>query len=309
MTLQLVNWHGFDAWQLENSAVRITIVPDLGAKIASLVDKRTGVDWLAAPSRPVRARNYGDRFTDHDLSGWDEMFPTIDACPAPDDSAVTLPDHGEVWAFAWDIVAQGDDTLILRVNGHFRDYTLTRKATLIRDGLRLEYALENHTEKPLAYLWAAHPLFNGANIQVLLPREVTDVVSVANHPRLGAPDTLLQWPVATLPDGEQRRLDVVREAQQHDYRKVYLRPHQAVASAALRQMETGRQLTMRWDSSAAPYLGIWVDEGTYTESPTVAFEPSSGYYDSLAHALALGRASTLPSGVRANWWVEVALSP
>ena len=97
------DWHGFTGYVLENNALRVVIVPALGAKIVSLVDKVAGHEWLAPPTNPVRARDYGDSFIAHDLAGWDEMFPTIVACPSPHDPAVMLPDHGEVWALAWEV--------------------------------------------------------------------------------------------------------------------------------------------------------------------------------------------------------------
>ncbi len=298
-----VDWHGQQAIQLENDHVRIVIVPGLGAKIASLVDKTADHEWLAPPTHPVRPRTYGDTFTDHDLAGWDEMFPTIDACPSPHDPAVMLPDHGEVWALAWDILAQDGTSLNLRIAGRALDYVLTRKVSLLPNGLRLEYELENRTGRDLPFLWAAHPLFNGADTDILLPANVVQVVNAADHPRLGAPGDLLDWEVATLSDGEQQTLNVVGSAARKDYRKIYVLPDQRVSWAGLRSASA--QLRLTWDTSIAPYLGIWVDEGTYTQSPTVAPEPASAYYDSLAYALELGRAAQLPAQGRVSWWLEI----
>ncbi len=98
-------WHGIAALVLENETFRTVVVPTMGAKIVSLLDKRTGVEWLAGPGdRPFRPASYGATFDQQDMSGWDEMFPTITACPYPAPGAhtgVSLPDHGEVWAVPW----------------------------------------------------------------------------------------------------------------------------------------------------------------------------------------------------------------
>ncbi len=49
ITTAAATWHGLDAWVLESADVRVVVVPQLGAKIVSLLDKRNGVEWLAGP--------------------------------------------------------------------------------------------------------------------------------------------------------------------------------------------------------------------------------------------------------------------
>lgn len=306
--MTVVDWHGFTGWQMAHEQVRVVIVPALGAKIASLVDVRAGYEWLASPTHPVRPRAYGATFTEHELAGWDEMFPTINLCAAPHDPTAQLPDHGEVWALPWEVTEQTPDMLTLRVTGRQLAYTLTRTARLRPAGLRLEYTLENHTGQTLPFLWAAHPLFNGSSqTEIVLPAAIQQVMNVADHPHMGAPDTLLNWPLATLPTGSTRALNRVGEAARQDYRKVYVLPEQPIAAAELHQHDAGCGLRLTWDEQTAPYLGIWVDEGTYTQTTTLALEPATGYYDSLALALAHGRVTALAAGARQQWWVEVAL--
>ncbi|MFN8528865.1 MAG: hypothetical protein U0670_09665 [Anaerolineae bacterium] len=187
------DWHGYPAWKFENQALSIVIVPALGAKIASLIDKSTGHEWMASPTRPIRPRQYGDDFAEHDLSGWDEMFPTIDGCPSPHDPALMLPDHGEVWALPWDISAQNEDSITLQVRGRALDYILTRKTTVKPTGVRLEYTATNHSGRDLPYLWAAHPLFNGVNVRVGLPLSIRQVIAV-DHRYIPVLPTVLDWP-------------------------------------------------------------------------------------------------------------------
>jgi galactose mutarotase-like enzyme len=302
-----IEWHGFSVWQIEDEYARIVIVPALGAKIASLVDKQTGQEWLAPPTHPVHERGYGDTFTDHDLSGWDEMFPTINACPAPHAPHIHLPDHGEVWALPWDVLEQDAQSITLRVTGRALAYTLTRRASLERGRLRLDYQLDNLSGAPLPYLWAAHPLFTAdAGCTVELPAQVTQVINTADHPQVGAPDILLTWPVARLPDGSHKALNAVGDAGLKDYRKVYVPPEQTIASGCVRQ--SGRQLCLTWQADRVPYLGIWIDEGTYTRKSTVALEPATGYYDSLTLAHHNGRVTVAPVGEIVRWWVEVSFS-
>jgi len=86
-------WHNFPAIALESESMRVVIVPDLGAKIVSLFDRTHQREWLTPPMRPVEQTVYGADFVSQDMSGWDEMLPTIVAC---DWEGAHIPDHGEV---------------------------------------------------------------------------------------------------------------------------------------------------------------------------------------------------------------------
>ena len=303
-------WQGFEAWTLENDAIRAVIVPGLGAKIVSLVDKAAGHEWLALPTHPVRERTYADTFTDHDLAGWDEMFPTINVCPSPFDASIELPDHGEVWALPWEVVERSSDSITLRVKGKALDYTLTRVASLQPDGLRLEYSADNHSDQIMPFLWAAHPLFNGdEHTRIQLPDSVKRVVNVAEHPDWGPNHGIYDWPQATLANGDERRIDDIGAPSRKDYRKFYVTPDQPVASASLTQSDIRRVLALSWDGETVPYLGIWIDEGTFTRITTVALEPATGYYDSLARTIANERVSRIPAGGQARWWLQIRFAP
>ncbi|MFN8447667.1 MAG: hypothetical protein U0521_03490 [Anaerolineae bacterium] len=75
----------------------------------------------------------------------------------------------------------------------------------------------------------------------------------------------------------------------------------------MRQGDDGAWLRLSWDPSQIPYLGIWVDEGSYNPASTVALEPSTGYYDSLTRAWRNNRVMRLPPGAPQRWWLDVAV--
>ena len=54
-----------DAIVLDNGSLRLTVVPELGGKIVSLIRNESGHEYLLQPPDPERAyrpRSYGDRF-------------------------------------------------------------------------------------------------------------------------------------------------------------------------------------------------------------------------------------------------------
>jgi galactose mutarotase-like enzyme len=303
--MNTIDWHGFTGYVLENEHMRVVIVPALGAKIVSLVDKAANHEWLAPPTNAVRAREYGDTFTDHDMAGWDEMFPTIVACPSPRDPSVMLPDHGEVWGLPWEIMAADDRKVALNVEGQSLPYTLERVALLYpgTSTLHLIYHLKNHSNMPLPFLWTAHPLFNGNEYtRIELPSHISHVVNVVDHPVWGMPNRVLDYPFTP---GISQYLNRVGDPSRRDYRKFYVLPGVRTQTAALVQENISCRLRLTWDILTVRYLGVWVDEGTYSRGTTVAFEPSSGYYDSLALAMENQRATVILPGEVKTWWLTV----
>lgn len=322
-------WHGISAWALENVAARVVIVPEMGAKIVSLFDKRAGHEWLVGPmpGRAVRPVAYGAPFTEQDMAGWDEMFPTIAACAYPGSGphhGAPLPDHGEAWALPWEVSAAAEGALTLTLRGRALPYRLTRTAALGRAGsegphaarsaaadtLTLYYTLENFGDEPMPYMWAAHPQFlAGADCRVILPPEVTEVVNTAGpEAGWGPREGRFGWPEATAPDGSRMRLDEVGPAELGRSRKFFALPHVRPSWVEVRKAEAGCRLRLEWDPAETPYLGLWVDEGMINSEAVVAPEPTTGWYDDLALAWRKGEVTVVPPrGIR-RWTLVVRLA-
>jgi len=311
--LSQITWYEMSAWALETSDLRVVTVPDLGAKIVSIFDKKAGHEWLIPPgSRPLKPIPYGAVFVDQDMSGWDEMYPTINACayPVPGPYAgARLPDHGEVWALPWGLIRAEAGVLELGVSGRALPYRLTRAMSLIDDHtLRLSYEVVNTGAAPFVGLWAAHPQFCVTpHTRIQLPDAVRQVVNVTDIPEWGTPGQLFDWPDATTQHGERRRIDAVTPTSAHRCRKFYTPPDQPVAWSGLHETPTGPWLRLEWNAQHVPYVGIWVDEGMFNAAPTAALEPATGYYDSLEWAYANRRVPHLNPGQRAAWEMKVRI--
>ena len=299
-------WHDLIAYTLESEAMRVTLVPSLGAKIVSLYDKNHRREWLVPPIRPVRQTAYGDNFVSQDMCGWDEMLPTIVACEV---QGKKLPDHGEVWSIPWKLES-ADSSLAFSIDGVALPYRFTRTAALIiPETLELGYCLLNTGGQAFPYLWAAHPQFAAdEHTRLLLPPEVAQVVNVIeNDPLWGPAGAVYPWPAAAAASGVRWQLDTVRGVENQACRKFYTRPEQAIGWAALMDDQHGCQLRIEWSADFAPYLGLWIDEGRYNTAPVAALEPSNGYYDSLERAIANQRVAVLEAGQSVNWAVYASI--
>jgi hypothetical protein len=313
-SVRQTSWHGLAAWTLENETLRTVVVPELGAKLVSLFDRRSQREWLAGPgARAVRRVPYGAPFHEQDLSGWDEMFPTIVACAYPGPGArrgTPLPDHGEVWALPWTLEAATAARLTLSVEGRALPYSLTRTVEFVAaDTLQLQYRLVNLGQDAMPYIWAAHPQFAcGTAAEIIFPPQVTAVVNtIPESWGWGAPETRFAWPVAVAPDGSPARIDRIGPPTLHKGRKFFVPPEVQVGWAGLVCHPAGDWLRLEWDPALVPYLGLWIDEGILSHESVAAPEPTTGFYDSLAVAWDKRLVTGIAPGETQSWALLVRL--
>lgn len=285
---------------LTNEAVDIAIDPERGGKITSLRDRRSGRQWLLTPAKQSGPpAGYGRAFVEEELSGWDEMLPTILACEIPgEQGAVALPDHGEVWSVPWKITAQSASAISLSARARRWSVEIERTVELgDTDGVRLYYRVTNHAQRQVPVLWAAHPQFlwrPGSRVQ--LPASVDTVLDVTSRPEPF--ETPWRAPLDRLPD----HLEVGRG------HKSWTLPGQRPSWARLLDAD-GASVTLSFDPDVLPYVGVWSDACAYAAQPTVAIEPSTGFYDDLSAAVKTGRVPWLAPREVLAWTVGVTLAP
>ena len=168
-------------------------------------------------------------------------------------------------------------------------YELHRAISPVNGGLRIDYRVTSHRDAPMPFLWAAHPQFVAPAGSHL----VVDCATVVDA--LDAPDERRAW------TPELAGIDTVPAG---GCRKIYADPDEPVGSVSLVVPDAG-ELTLRWDPTLTPYVGLWFDQGAYARKPVIAIEPSTGFYDSLAGAIGNDRVLWVEPGLPVSWWVEV----
>jgi len=306
-------WRGVPAYTLETDQLRVVTTPDVGAKITSIYDKRANYEWLVAPpDRAFGPVSYGDVFVEQDMSGWDEMYPTIKPCSYPADghyAGVTLPDHGEVWALPWRVEVAAGDSLTLSVDGRALPYRLRRTlAASIDGGAVLRYDVVNTGAVPIVALWAAHPQFTATtHTRIQLPDNVKELYNVRDIPAWGAWGLRYRWPEATNRQGTTVRMDHIAPASAMACRKLYVPPDTPIEWAALVEESSDHWLLMQWHASQIPYIGIWVDEGWANSVATVALEITDGFHDSLETAWDHKCCPIIAPGEQRQWTITVSV--
>jgi galactose mutarotase-like enzyme len=304
-----------DAVVLDNGLLRLTVVPELGGKIVSLVRKKTGHEYLLQPAdkeRAYRPRSYGHKFEDYGPCGFDECLPTVAECLYPEDSFLQneLPDHGDVWCLPSGLEIAGEQITLTSL---IRSLPLrfSKKISLQENKVRLDYEATNLSRSSVKFLWSAHPLLRvGPGAEIILPHEVKEVdVSWSKDERLGKSGDRCTWPKAIDCTGRMVEINRVISPTAAAADKLFTPPLSEGFCGMFLPREN-ESITFRFDPGLVPYVGIWICQGGWPTSGaakqfTVALEPCSGRPDSLADAIRRNECAAIAGYETARWWMEV----
>lgn len=300
-------YKGIDAVSLENEKLSVLVIPKSGGKIQSIYDKIQGREYLFQSNKPVYALSkYDSPYGMGDASGFDEVFPSIEACfyPHAPWKGTAIPDHGEVWALPWNCVQEGE-MLALDVYGVRFPYRLSKRIQLTdRGGVLIQYEAVNQSPFDFRFIWAPHLLLTcDPDTEIVLPPSVRQVMSTCSvDNKLGRFGTVHSWPLTNV-KGEPYRIDRVYPKYPGKCEKYYAVDQLAEGWCALRNRSTGHAIGVRFPLQAVPYLGIW--EGIVNEEYVTALEPCTGSLDDLSTAVQWDRAGLLSAHSRHRWYLEL----
>lgn len=288
--------HSLAAVTIETSHLRVTILPDLGGKIWSLVHVPTGREFLwHNPTLPPAPVPFAAPYDDNFAGGWDECFP-CDAAVTID--GVAYPDHGEIWSIpaAVDVVEHSPETATVRLTSlapvtgaRFERWITIDDAEPI---LRLRYVVHNPTDTALRFLWKPHPalaLRGPARLDLPARRVVID-------PEISTGFTATEavWPDAPGEDGpiDLRRIPPASSESVHFYTAL------DVDDGWLAVTHTDERLgiALVWDPRVLPHVCVFGAFGGWRGHHTLVPEPCTAYPHRLDGAIARGSIAHLPPG-------------
>jgi hypothetical protein len=318
-SISRVTVEGFDGIHVYTGVIELTLIPELGGKINSLRDIRTGREWLwRHPRFPYKQVPHGSSYINEaDTGGWDECFPSVAQCEYPSTpwQGAAIQDHGELWSQVaeFEINEQSDKvTLLTRWQGIVLPYTFTRVITLKENSsiVHIDYEAANNVDQPINCVWCIHPLLAiEPGMELLLPPSARFNVGGSIPPDLVSLDEKLQYPFAasginfpTLPElSSGRAIKIWSDPLPDGNGWASLRAH-------------GGELKMRWDVTLLPQVAAWMNFGAWaadggTPYYNLGLEPCIGAQDSLADAVTLHNlfATVSPYGSK-TWWLEIELA-
>ncbi len=261
---------GWRAVVLENEALRVTVLPDKGADIYSLVELRSEIDvlfkapWgLQPPGAPPLAGSGDDEFLWNYEGGWQELFPSVnDPCTYRGER---IPFHGEVATVPWEVERRGE-TLHCSVRCRRTPLRLERVMRLERASLLLEEKVTNEGDEPAHFVWGHHcvlgPPFLGPGCRFeTSARTIETIPETWEETARLEPGQRSSWPNARLRSGGLVDLRDVpgREAGSHD--DVYLTDLDGRGWASVRNPSLGLAFTLEWDAAVFGWLISWQPYG------------------------------------------------
>lgn len=298
---------GFGALEIDNGDLRALVLPELGAKILSLVDLQTGREWMARPDRPLLRREYGARYDAYDYSGWDECFPRIGECFYPEAPwrGILVPDHGELWTLPWQ-TEFSDGILHQSVHGVHFPYRFERRIDF-NGGSRLgiAYRVENHAPFPFKAFWSAHPMLAVTPMsRFLLPEGPRVRVEVSKHQWLGSYLAEHPWPLTRDHRGREVDLGRIGSAAQDHVDKLFS-TRLSDGWGAMYDEASQDFFVWRFRPDDVPFVGVCAIRGRWpTEDHSTLIglvEPCTGWPDRLDVAIDRGEHQTFSPGDGLTW--------
>ncbi|MCR9138448.1 MAG: hypothetical protein NXI27_20775 [Alphaproteobacteria bacterium] len=286
---------------LANEHVALSVEPEFGARITSLVERSSGRDWLiGGPLEGSAGDDAG--FGAREARGWDECFPTVAPC-LDETHGRPLRDHGDLWGRPWHCDIE-NNAIRSRYDGS--GWRFVRDIELTGNRIETRYAVTNTGNVTLPYLWSQHCLLatgpgDRIDFQGIGPMTVTGGGSSDGPVGTGQFD----WPELSsiMPD-----LRSVRDASAGFWIKAYA-PIDTDVSATVGSDEGS--ISVSWKQADIPYLGLWLDYGGWPQSGPVhqiAIEPTTAPADDLATAHKVNLARWLSPGETHSWMVTMRLA-
>jgi len=260
---------------LDNSAIRLTIRPDLGGRIDQVEDGRTGHSWLWHPDHyePTMTRSLpiDASFDTHWTGGWDEIFPN-DAAGAF--QGRNLVDHGELWSQRWEIRERSPLSLTLaylcktvpvRVEKSIRLDPTRPEATLV-------YEFQNQSAEKIPFLFKQHAAIAiEAGDEILLPDCWVEPAFPEFSTLIGQPGKT-RFPMAIAPNGEPVDLRQIPPAASK-LQEFYYSSDLSQGYCGIRHQRTQSALMMTFDTKDFPYVWMFQSYGGWQDHYVVVVEP------------------------------------
>jgi hypothetical protein len=294
---------------LENDQLRLTVLPELGGRLWSIVDRARGEELLwHHPTLPLSAVTPGAGYDDAFAGGWDELFPSDAAVEV---YGIAFPDHGEWWSqpWEWQVVEEPEAlTLSLAGSGYATPHDALRTITLHRSGATFTWRTQitNTGDVEIPYIWRHHPALpirRGSRLE-LPPARVE-----ANADDAGAMSAApFTWPHAILADGSARDLSVLPEA---DSGEVWMLYATELPEGLVRITWPGNGegethgISFSFDPSRVTAVTTFATFGGWRDLQTILPEVGVGYPADLREAVAAGTAGRLGVGETVEFEVRV----
>ena len=245
---------------LENSDLKIGVIPRAGGRISSFRDKHTNREYLWAAPEMLSRYDADGEYDPQFCGGIDELLPSD---PAEEVAGCRYPDHGELWrtALEYECVSATE----MELHGRLPLCRLTYRRRMILNGGKLacRVSIANPTGRPVPFLWKLHAALAVApGDQVSVPAQCMTAADPA-------------W--STLPDAMPRRFSGRYEIPPKNNGSEFLFLTELQRGEAELRYRNGGRFICRFDPAVFPNVWLFGSFGRLNESYTAILEPCTNY--------------------------------
>lgn len=254
-----------------SNALYATFLPEDGGKMASLKNT-AGFEYLAqAPGKNYQILNYTGNYVDSECSGFDDMFPTIDPYTPKKGfyKGIIYPDHGEVCRMPSEY-SMNEESVTFAFQSRFFKTVFSKTVRAEGEAIVLHYKIENHADEDFPYIWAAHCMLCGdPDAEITTPY---------------GPEAPIRKMFGKQEAAEMNRKSLSHYSADGDSYKFYYLYRIKEGFCGYRYPSQRQTLMLRYDAEKVPYLGLWLNNGSFKGMYNIALEPCTAPFDSPGEA-------------------------
>lgn len=285
---------GLRAISLENSLLRIVVLPESGAKIWQITYKPLAADLLwnnpgICPARLPLYSSYDDLWS----GGWDELFPNDEIAVIGDKH---YPDHGELWTGEWLARPFHQPEAIgihLRFVTPISNVKVEKTITLRTGASRIEFQhrFTNLGDAALPFLWKLHPAMQVTTQHRLDFPPMQIRLEPAFEGTLAGARGQSHWPYVQVGSRQVDVRGIPGPAERQLY--FFYGTEMADSWCALTNTATRLACALRFDSRIFSCAWLFATYGGWRDYNVAVLEPCTGYPLNFAALHAAGRSLIL----------------
>lgn len=292
--------------QLENRWLKLSILPEVGAKIYDLISKPTGKNVLWHNPRVVpQTFPIESEFDNYWCGGWDDAFPTCDECTFRDQR---FPSLGELRSLHWNVDSTGPrgGNLVAQLSafGPISPVKALKTVTLEGDSpiVRMSYKIANLGPTSVDFLWGTHPAMAINQHTILRIPAKYGIAAQCNQPSWGQVGQRYDWPILQAEAGriEMNKVMGVEANVCFGHYVVDLED----GWYAVEDASSGEGFFLRFPLDQCPSLWLWLNYGGWRGHHHVILEPWTSVPVNLAQAYEQKTSRSLKPGE--EFFVEVS---
>lgn len=279
--------NGIRSITLENGWLRVSVLPEVSAKVYDLIAKPAGRNFLwHNPRVPPEPYPVEAAMGDFWCGGWDDIFPTCEGCQY---NGLRYPDLGELHMvrFQVDDLQADDSQALVRLSAYTPISPVTAVKTVMVRGpaVHVRSEITNLGPLPLEFIWGTHPAFRPSPNMILRLPAQTGIVASSSGPDFGQTGQTYAWPTLPISTG-----GVVDMSRIYGLDAKGFAGHYATGLTAgwyaLEDLGTGEGVVVSFPLDLCPYIWMWLAYGGWRGHCVVIIEPYTSYPVRLADAVA-----------------------